>query len=116
MAGEQGFDAAPDTVPVNAIRACGARCAGVGASRTETARAWALPTESYLAGSHKSSPTEEGPPALIGCIDKDHCCARREDAASASKTQEGGLYAEVKPMFLRDGEADKGGIFDAFRR
>jgi hypothetical protein len=24
------------------------------------------------------------------------------------------LYAEVKPMFLHDGEADKGGIFDAF--
>src|SRR5262249_7085922 len=28
-------------------------------------------------------------------------------------TQGGGLYAEVKPLFLHDGEADKGGIFEA---
>ena len=38
-----------------------------------------------------------------------------QDVASALlNTQEGGLYAEVKPIFLPDGAADKGGIFEAF--
>jgi Caspase domain/WD domain, G-beta repeat len=38
-----------------------------------------------------------------------------QDVASALvNTQEGGLYAEVKPIFLHDGEASKTGIFDAF--
>jgi WD40 repeat protein len=37
-----------------------------------------------------------------------------QDVASALlNTQEGGLYAEVKPMFLHDDKADKAGIFDA---
>jgi uncharacterized caspase-like protein len=37
-----------------------------------------------------------------------------QDVASALlNTQEGGLYAEVKPIFLHDGEADKHGIADA---
>jgi hypothetical protein len=37
-----------------------------------------------------------------------------QDMASALvNTQEGGLYAEVKPMFLHDRTADKAGIFDA---
>jgi WD40 repeat protein len=37
-----------------------------------------------------------------------------QDVASALlSTQEGGLYAEVKPMFLHDSLADKAGIFDA---
>jgi WD40 repeat protein len=37
-----------------------------------------------------------------------------QDVASALlNTQEGGLYAEVKPMFLHDSAADKAGIFDA---
>jgi hypothetical protein len=37
-----------------------------------------------------------------------------QDVASALvNTQDGGLYAEVKPMFLHDGTADKAGIFDA---
>ena len=37
-----------------------------------------------------------------------------QDVASAlANTQEGGLYAEVKPMFLHDREADKAGIFQA---
>jgi uncharacterized caspase-like protein len=37
-----------------------------------------------------------------------------QDVASALvNTQEGGLYAEVKPMFLQDRTADKAGIFDA---
>jgi uncharacterized caspase-like protein len=37
-----------------------------------------------------------------------------QDVASALlNTQEGGLYAEVKPIFLHDSQADKGGIFDA---
>jgi uncharacterized caspase-like protein len=37
-----------------------------------------------------------------------------QDVASALlNTQGGGLYAEVKPMFLHDGAADKGGIFEA---
>jgi len=37
-----------------------------------------------------------------------------QDVANALlQTQEGGLYAEVKPMFLHDGEADKDGIFEA---
>jgi uncharacterized caspase-like protein len=37
-----------------------------------------------------------------------------QDVANALvNTQGGGLYAEVKPMFLHDREADKAGIFDA---
>src|SRR5260370_20399301 len=37
-----------------------------------------------------------------------------QDVASALvNTQEGGLYAEVKPMFLQDGTADKAGIFQS---
>ncbi len=37
-----------------------------------------------------------------------------QDVASALiNTQKGGLYAEVKPMFLHDRTADKVGIFDA---
>jgi len=36
-----------------------------------------------------------------------------QDVASALLTQAGGLYAEVKPMFLHDTAADKGGIFEA---
>jgi len=37
-----------------------------------------------------------------------------QDLASALlNTQEGGLYAEVKPMFLHDGAADRTGIFEA---
>jgi WD40 repeat protein len=37
-----------------------------------------------------------------------------QDVASALvNTQEGGLYAEVKPIFLHDGTANKDGIFDA---
>jgi Caspase domain/PQQ-like domain len=37
-----------------------------------------------------------------------------QDVASAlDNTQGGGLYAEVKPQFLHDGEADRGGIFEA---
>jgi WD40 repeat protein len=36
------------------------------------------------------------------------------DVASALlNTQGGGLYAEVKPIFLHDGEADEGGFFEA---
>jgi uncharacterized caspase-like protein len=34
-------------------------------------------------------------------------------ASALVNTQEGGLYAAVKPMFLQDGRADKAGIFDA---
>ena len=34
-------------------------------------------------------------------------------ASALVNTQEGGLYAEVKLMFLHDGTADKAGIFDA---
>ena len=34
-------------------------------------------------------------------------------ASALLNTQEGGLYAEVKPMFLHDGAADKSGIFEA---
>src|SRR5262249_31019723 len=37
-----------------------------------------------------------------------------QDVASALvNTQDGGLYAEVKPMFLHNSTADKAGIFDA---
>jgi hypothetical protein len=38
-----------------------------------------------------------------------------QDVASALlNTQEGGLYAQVKPMFLPDDAADREGIFEAF--
>src|SRR6478672_8889345 len=38
---------------------------------------------------------------------------RRTSRARFSTRKGGGLYAEVKPMFLHDGAADKGGIFEA---
>jgi outer membrane protein assembly factor BamB len=37
----------------------------------------------------------------------------RDVASALVNTQDGGLYAEVKPMFLHDHTADKAGIFDA---
>jgi Caspase domain/WD domain, G-beta repeat len=37
----------------------------------------------------------------------------RDVASALLNTQEGGLYAEVKPQFLHDHTADKTGIFDA---
>jgi WD40 repeat protein len=37
----------------------------------------------------------------------------RDIASALLNTQGGGLYAEVKPIFLHDGEADKHGITDA---
>jgi len=37
----------------------------------------------------------------------------QEVASALVKTQEGGLYTEVKAMFLHDGEANKHGIVDA---
>ena len=37
----------------------------------------------------------------------------RDVASALLNTQGGGLYAEVKPMFLHDGQADKDGIFEA---
>jgi WD40 repeat protein len=37
----------------------------------------------------------------------------QELASALVSTQDGGLYAEVKPMFLQDRTADKAGIYDA---
>jgi WD40 repeat protein len=37
----------------------------------------------------------------------------RDVASTLLNTQEGGLYAEVRPQFLHDSTADKAGIFDA---
>src|SRR5262249_32895490 len=39
--------------------------------------------------------------------------AAQDFASALVNTQDGGVYAEVKPVFLNDSTADKGGIFDA---
>ena len=39
----------------------------------------------------------------------------QEAASALLNTQEGGLYAEVKPIFLHDSTADKGGNFQGAR-
>jgi hypothetical protein len=126
----RGFDAAADTVPVSAIpklrrpdalplvlqemetaRALG--IADVKAARrdvqsiTRSARAPGARLHVLTIG--VSDYGDKAKDLKLKFADRD-----AQDVASALiNTQEGGLYAEVKPQFLHDGTANKDGIFEA---
>jgi hypothetical protein len=126
----RGFDAAADTVPVSAIPRLRRRDAlALVLQELETARALGIADLKAarkdvraVTGSTKA-PGARLHVLTIGVSDYGDKArdlklkfAHRDaqDVASALvNTQEGGLYAEVKPMFLQDGTADKAGIFDA---
>jgi len=126
----RGFDAAADAVPVSAIpRLRRPDALAVVLHELETARALGIADLKAarkdvraVTGSTKA-PGARLHVLTIGVSDygdkaKDlrlkFAHRDAQDVASALvNTQEGGLYAEVKPMFLHDGEADKHGIADA---
>jgi WD40 repeat protein len=127
----RGPDAAADTVPVNAIQ--NLRRPDVLAlvlQELETARALSIADlkaarrDVQIATKSAKAPGARLHVLAIGISDyggkagnlRLNFAARdAQDVASALiDTQEGGLYAEVKSMFLHDSEADKDKIFDAF--
>jgi WD40 repeat protein len=126
----RGFDAAADTVPVSAIPKLRRPDAlALVLQELETARALgvadvkAARREVQIATGSAKAPGARLHVLTIGVSDygdkaKDlrlkFADRDAQDVASALvNTQDGGLYAEVKPMFLHDREADKAGIFDA---
>jgi WD40 repeat protein len=125
-----GFDAAADTVPVSAIpRLRRPDALALVLQEQETARALGIADlkaarrDVQIATGSTKAPGARLHVLTIGVSDYGDKArdlrlkfANRDaqDVASALvNTQDGGLYAEVKPMFLRDGTADKPGIFDA---
>jgi hypothetical protein len=126
----QGFDAAADTVPVNAI----ARLRRPDAlpfvlQELETARALGIADvkaarrDVQIATGSTKAPGARLHVLTIGINDYGNKATNlalkfanqdaRDVASALLNTQEGGLYAEVKPIFLYDSTADKVGIFDA---
>jgi WD40 repeat protein len=126
----RGFDAAADTVPVNAIaRLRRPDALPLVLQELETARALGI---ADLKAARRDvqivTRSTKAPGAWLHVLtigiseygDKarnlrlNFAARDAQDVGSALlNTQEGGLYAEVKPMFLHDGAADKDGIFDA---
>jgi hypothetical protein len=126
----RGFDAAADTVPVSAIpRLRRPEALQLVLQEMETARALGIADlkaarrdVQIVTGSTKapgarlhvltigvSDYGEKAKDLRLKFADRD-----AQDVASALvNTQENGLYAEVKPIFLQDRTADKAGIFDA---
>jgi hypothetical protein len=126
----RGFDAAADTVPVHAIpRLRRPDALPLVLQELETARALGIADmkaarrDVQIATGSKKAPGARLHVLTIGVSDYGDKArdlrlkfAHRDaqDVASAIvNTQDGGLYAEVKPMFLHDRTADKAGIFDA---
>jgi Caspase domain/WD domain, G-beta repeat len=126
----RGFDAAADTVPVHAIpRLRRADALAFVLQELETARALGIADlkaarrDVQIATGSKKAPGGRLHVLTIGVSDYGEKAkdlrlkfAHRDaqDVASAIvNTQDGGLYAEIKPMFLHDRTADKPGIFDA---
>jgi WD40 repeat protein len=126
----RGFDAAADTVPVHAIpRLRRPDALAFVLHELETARALGIADlkaarrDVQIATGSKKAPGARLHVLTIGVSDygdkaKDlrlkFAHRDAQDMASALvNTQDGGLYAEVKPMFLHDRTADKAGIFDA---
>jgi uncharacterized caspase-like protein len=126
----RGFDAAADTVPVNAIPSLRRPDAlALVLQELETARALGIAdlkaarTAVKIATGSAKAPGARLHVLTIGISDygdkaknlRLNFAARdAQDVASALlNTQGGGLYAEVKPIFLHDGAADRGGIFEA---
>jgi Caspase domain len=126
----RGFDAAADTVPVHAIQRL-RRPDALALVLQELETAWALGIadlkaarrDVQIATGSKKAPGARLHVLTIGVSDygdkaKDlrlkFAHRDAQDVASALvNTQDGGLYAEIKPMFLHDRTADKAGIFDA---
>lgn len=126
----RGVDVASETVPVNAIPSLRRPDAlALVLQELETARALGIADlKSARRNVQIVTKSNKAPGArlhvlTIGISDygdkarnlKLNFAARdAQDVASALlNTQGGGLYAEVKPIFLHDGEADRGGIFEA---
>ena len=127
----RGFDAAPDAVPVNAIPSLRRPDALVLVlQELETARALGIADlkaarrDVQIATRSAKAPGARLHVLTIGISDygdkarnlRLNFAARdaQDVAAALLNTQEGGLYAEVKPIFRHDGDADKHGIADAF--
>jgi WD40 repeat protein len=126
----RGFDAAADTVPVSALQRLRRPDAlALVLRELETARALGIADlkaarrDVQIATGSTKAPGARLHVLTIGVSDYgDKARDLRlkfadrdaQDVASALvNTQDGGLYAEIKPMFLHDGTADKAGIFDA---
>jgi hypothetical protein len=126
----RGFDAAADAVPVHAIpRLRRPDALPLVLQELETARALGIADmkaarrDVQIATGSKKAPGARLHVLTIGVSDYGDKArdlqlkfAHRDaqDVASALvNTQDGGLYAEIKPMFLHDRTADKAGIFDA---
>jgi WD40 repeat protein len=126
----RGFDSAADTVPVNTIPSLRRPDAlALVLQELETARALGIADlkaarrDVQIVTRSAKAPGARLHLLTIGISEygekarnlRLNFAARdAQDVASALfNTQEGGLYAEVKPMFLHDGEADKHGIADA---
>jgi WD40 repeat protein len=126
----RGFDAAADAVPVHAIpRLRRPDALALVLQELETARALGIADMKAARRDVQIATGSTKPPGArlhvltIGVSDYGDKArdlrlkfAHRDaqDVASAIvNTQDGGLYAEVKPMFLHDRTADKAGIFDA---
>jgi Caspase domain len=126
----RGFDAAADTVPVNAIpRLRRPDALAWVLQELETPRALGIADlkaarrDVQIVARSTKAPGARLHMLTIGISEygdkarnlRLNFAARdAQDVASALlNTQGGGLYAEVKPMFLHDGAADKGGIFEA---
>jgi hypothetical protein len=126
----RGIDAAADAVPVHAIpRLRRPDALALVLQELETARALGIADikaarrEVQIATGSKKAPGARLHVLTIAVSDygdkaKDlrlkFAHRDAQDVASALiNTQDGGLYAEIKPMFLHDRTADKAGIFDA---
>ena len=126
----RGFEAASDTVPISAIpRLRRPDVLALVLQEQETARALGIAElkaarrEVQVATGSVKAPGARLHVLTIGVSDygdkaKDlrlnFAHRDAQDVASALvNTQEGGLYTEVKPIFLHDTTADKAGIFDA---
>jgi hypothetical protein len=126
----QGFDAAPDTVPVSAIpRLRRPDALALVLQEMETARALGIADmkaarrDVQIATKSAKAPGARLHVLTIGVSEygdkaKDlrlkFAHRDAQDVASALlNTQDGGLYAQVMPQFIHDGTANKDGIFDA---
>ncbi|MBV9559137.1 MAG: caspase family protein [Bradyrhizobium sp.] len=127
----RGFDAPAETVPVNAIPSLRRPDAlALVLQELETTRALGIADLKAARRAVQIVTRSAKPPGArlhvlaIGISDygdkarnlRLHFAARdAQDVASALlNTQEGGLYAEVKPIFRHDDDANKDGIADAF--
>jgi WD40 repeat protein/uncharacterized caspase-like protein len=126
----RGFDAAADTVPIYAIpRLRRPDALALVLQELETARALGIADLKaarkavQIATGSKQAPGARLHVLAIGVSDYGDKARNlrlkfahrdaRDVASALVSTQDGGLYAEVKPMFLYDGTADKAGIFEA---